>query len=220
MSRFVEVLHEWADRPVASPDIEALLSDVRVRSGSITAETRISFRYFISKRGPVSGREGFVDYGARFVGRLDESGFQFRLGVEVPISTVCPCSKAISDHGAHNQRAIVDLAIEPAPGEFIWLEEMITLVEEEGSCPVFSVLKREDEKWVTEHGYEKAKFVEDVVRDIVLSISNRRDVAGFGVSCESLESIHNHSAEASVGWVVCDVLTTAASNIVSAVAGS
>lgn len=206
MSRFVEVLHEWADRPVASSDIESLLGDVRARAGSVSAETTIAFHYFLTRAAPVSRKEGFVDYGCEFLGRLDADGFRFRLRVRVPVTTVCPCSKAISDQGAHNQRAIVDLFLEPAPGEFVWLEDLISVIEAEASCPVYSVLKRSDEKWVTERGYENPKFVEDVVRDVVTALSGRADIRGFGVSCESLESIHNHSAVASIKWIDSCVL--------------
>ena len=200
LSRFVEVLHEWADRPVAHDDIRDLLNETRLRAGSLSAEADLSFLYFISKRAPVSGRAGVVDYQCRFFGRVDDDGFRFEIDVRVPVATLCPCSKAISEYGAHNQRAEVHVVIEPEREGFVWLEDLIALVEAQASCPVFSVLKRDDERWVTERAYENPKFVEDVVRDTVLALDALAGVRSFSVRCESVESIHNHNAVASVGW--------------------
>lgn len=197
MSRFVEVLHEWADRPVSSPDIEALLLETRDRAGSLSAEAELAFRYFIKKAAPVSGRIGAVDYRCSFRGRVDEDGYRFVLGVGVPVTTLCPCSKAISDYGAHNQRTLVDVEIESLRSTIVWIEDVVALVEEQASCPVFSVLKREDEKWATERAYDNPKFVEDLVRDILLQLSGYPGVKCTSVTSESIESIHNHNAYAS-----------------------
>lgn len=197
MSRFVEVLHEWADRPVSSQDIESLLLATRDRAGSLSAEAGLVFRYFIKKAAPVSGRIGAMDYRCSFKGRVDKRGFRFTLGVEIPVMTLCPCSKAISDYGAHNQRTFVEVEIESLPQTIVWIEDVVLLVEEEASCPVFSVLKREDEKWATERAYNNPKFVEDLVRDVLLSLSEHPDVVHLTVTSESLESIHNHNAYAS-----------------------
>ncbi len=197
MSRFVELLHEWTDKPVSSGDIEALLEQTRARAGSLSAEAELAFRYFISKTAPVSGRPEVVDYRCAFKGRVDARGYRFALSVQIPVTTLCPCSKAISDYGAHNQRTYVDVDIESLPGALVWIEDIVQMVEGEASCPVFSVLKREDEKWVTERAYDNPKFVEDLVRDLVLRISGHADIARLSVAAESLESIHNHSAHAS-----------------------
>jgi GTP cyclohydrolase IB len=197
MSRFVEVLQEWADRPVSSRDIESLLSRTRERAGSLSAEAGLGFRYFIKKAAPVSGRVGAVDYNCSFRGRLDEGGYRFVLGVGMPVTTLCPCSKAIAAYGAHNQRTIVEVEIETLNNTIAWIEDVVRLVEEQASCPVFSVLKRKDEKWVTERAYDNPKFVEDLVRDVVLSLSRHPGVERVRVTSESIESIHNHNAYAS-----------------------
>jgi GTP cyclohydrolase IB len=196
MSRFVEVLHEWADRPVSSSDIESLLLATRERAGSLSAEAGLTFRYFIRKAAPVSGRVGAVDYQCSFRGRIDELGYRFALRVRVPVTTLCPCSKAISDYGAHNQRTFVEVEIESPAKTIVWIEDVVSLVEEQASCPVFSVLKREDEKWATERAYENPKFVEDVVRDVLLHLAEHPGVEHLSVTSESIESIHNHNAYA------------------------
>jgi GTP cyclohydrolase I len=148
----------------------------------------------------MSGRSGVVDYPCRFFGRADADSFRFEIDVRVPVATLCPCSKAISDYGAHNQRAEVHVVVEPEPDAFVWLEDLIAVIEAQASCPIFSVLKRSDEKWVTERAYENPKFVEDVVRDTVLALREMAGVGKYSVRCESLESIHNHCAVASIGW--------------------
>jgi GTP cyclohydrolase I len=196
MSRFVEVLHEWANRPVSSRDIESLLLVTRERAGSLSAEVGLTFRYFIRKTAPVSGRIGAVDYQCSFRGRMDEGGYRFALRVGVPVTTLCPCSKAISDYGAHNQRTVVEVEVESRAETIVWIEDVVSLVEEQASCPVFAVLKREDEKWVTERAYENPKFVEDVVRDVLLRLSEHPGVEHLSVTSESIESIHNHNAYA------------------------
>jgi GTP cyclohydrolase I len=201
LSRFVEVLHEWADKPVSSTDIERLLATVMSRSNSRTAEIQLSFRYFLAKTAPISGKVGVIDYECEFSGRLSAESFRFQLGVSVPITTLCPCSKMISEYGAHNQRATATVRLECEPGVFVWLEDLIRLVEDQGSCPLFSVLKREDEKWVTERSYDNPKFVEDVTRDIALNLAKMSGIRRFAARTESIESIHNHNAVAAIGWV-------------------
>ena len=205
MSRFVELLTEWADKPVSSQDFKELLSNARRRAGSYSAEASVLFKYFMPRLAPVSGKRGILDYECQFSGRVDAGGFVFTLGTRVPVTTLCPCSKAISDYGAHNQRAVVDVQIRYGGDSFIWLEDLVELVEREASCPVYPILKREDEKYVTEAAYRNPKFVEDVVRDVVLRIGALGGITWLTVSCESIESIHNHSAFASVegvaeGW--------------------
>jgi GTP cyclohydrolase IB len=220
MSRFVEILHEWVDKPVSSVDLESLLRTVRLRAGSYSAEVKLSFRYFMEKTAPVSGKAGLVDYVCGFLGRLTADGFRFRLSVGVPITTLCPCSKAIARHGAHNQRAISSVGVDCVSDAFVWLEDLIRLVENQASCGVFSVLKREDEKWVTEAAYENPRFVEDVTRDVVLALCAIPGVARFTVQTESIESIHNHNAFASIGWVDAKAYANGASSMASEFAQS
>jgi GTP cyclohydrolase I len=194
LSRFVELITSWADGSVSSETLCGLLGSICSRAHSSTAEIELRFKYFLRKRAPVSGLVAPLDYDVVFHGRLDGSDFGFTLGVGVPISTVCPCSKAISDYGAHNQRATVAVRIHYKPGAFVWIEDLVALVEDQGSCELFPVLKRVDEKLVTERGYENPKFVEDVVRDVALALRELPGVERFSIECESSESIHNHNA--------------------------
>jgi GTP cyclohydrolase I len=220
LSRFVEVVTEWANRPVSSSELRSLLEETRRRSGSVSAEAEIRFTYFLPRSAPVSGMSGFLDYMCEFHGRLDGEGYEFILGAEVPITTLCPCSRAISEVGAHNQRATLEAKVCYADGAFIWLEDLIASLEAQASCPVFPILKRADEKYVTETAYENAKFVEDVVRDAVLSIERMSDVVWCAVRCESVESIHNHNAFASAERVFAPSPRRADVPLANAVRGS
>ena len=133
-------------------------------------------------------------YDCSFEGRITEEGYKFILGVKVPVTTLCPCSKEISENGAHNQRALVCAKISYDEDKHIWLEDLIEIIEKCSSCPVYPLLKRQDEKYVTEHAWENPKFVEDMLRDIVVAFRNHPDIKEFEVDCEAFESIHNHSA--------------------------
>jgi GTP cyclohydrolase I len=194
LSRLVELLGDWANEPVSSSDIESLLHNTRARTGSPSAEAELSFDYFLPRTAPVSGRTGLLNYRCTFLGRLSPEGFDFTLGVDVPVTTLCPCSKEISDAGAHNQRATARVRVRYTKEAFLWLEDLIALIEEQGSSPVYPILKRVDEKFVTEAAYENPKFVEDVVRDLTLSLSRSQEVTWVSAECESHESIHNHNA--------------------------
>jgi GTP cyclohydrolase I len=155
----------------------------------------MTFPYFIEKKAPVSGCPGLLDYTCKIIGSSYPYGkIDLVSEVIVPISSVCPCSKEISEAGAHNQRGEVRLSTRFK--KFIWLEDMIELVESSASCDVYSVLKRVDEKYVTEKGYYNPKFVEDVVRDIAQKLNSDDNITWFAVSAENFESIHNHSAYA------------------------
>ncbi|MCL6628836.1 MAG: GTP cyclohydrolase, FolE2/MptA family, partial [Armatimonadetes bacterium] len=138
-----------------------------------------------------------IGYRSTFSGSLDEQGFDFCLGVDVPVTTVCPCSKEISDIGAHGQRAIISARVRFAHGKFVWIEELVRTLEKQGSCEIYPLLKREDEKYVTEHAFRNPKFVEDVVRDCVIVLRKDTRLRWFEVECEAEESIHNHNAFAS-----------------------
>jgi GTP cyclohydrolase I len=196
MSRFVELLH--IIRPEISLDKFAhILDQMKAHLDAASAHIEISFPYFIEKKAPVSGSPGLLDYSCKLIGVSDSSdGIDIVSEVVVPISSVCPCSKEISDVGAHNQRGEVRLRTRFK--RFIWIEDMIELVEACASCEVYSVLKRVDEKCVTERGYNNPKFVEDVVRDIAARLLEDPNITWFSVSAENFESIHNHSAYASI----------------------
>jgi GTP cyclohydrolase I len=196
MSRFLAVLFKWSQRPIASPDIRAMLNEVREELQAPSARILMRFKYFMAKCAPVSGAESFLDYDCEFDGALGDDGYVFTLGVEAPITCLCPCSREISAQGAHNQRCMLRARLRYAPDDIIWIEDLVHELERHGSAQIYPLLKREDEKYVTEQAYATPKFVEDVVRDTVVALRADRRVMWFEVECESYESIHNHSVYA------------------------
>lgn len=197
MSRLIEILEEWRNKPVSGPEVKSILNQTRAALHAKMANMDIVFKYFIEKAAPVSGLRSMIGYRSTFSGSLDEQGFDFCLGVDVPVTTVCPCSKEISDIGAHGQRAIISARVRFAHGKFVWIEELVRTLEKQGSCEIYPLLKREDEKYVTEHAFRNPKFVEDVVRDCVIALRRDSRLRWFEVECEAEESIHNHNAFAS-----------------------
>ena len=195
MSRFVEILNSRSKQAIAGSEIDTILHELRDMFHAPRAILRLEFKYFLPKIAPASGLVSQLDYDCSFEGDLRER-YQFTLGADVPIMTVCPCSKEISDRGAHNQRAILRVRLRTRPGVMIWLEDLIPLLEAQGSYGIFPVLKRPDEKVVTEQAYDNPKFVEDVVRDTVLTLRQTEGVTWYSVRCDSHESIHNHIAYA------------------------
>lgn len=196
MSRFIEILNEFHGN-LDIREFSKILEAMQTRLQAESAHIEISFPYFIKKLSPVTATAGLMEYGCRVSGSLDDkNGYDLTVAVNVPISTVCPCSKEISKHGAHNQRGMVLLAVRFK--RFMWIEDLVRLVECAASCEVYSVLKRPDEKYVTELAYENPKFVEDVVRDIAQQLKTDPNVLWFKVDVENFESIHNHSAYACI----------------------
>lgn len=196
MSRFVEMLHVLR-KEVSLKQISIVLGQMKEHLNAASAEIEVTFPYFIEKKAPVSRFSGLLDYSCSFIGTSDADGkIDLVSEVVVPISSVCPCSKEISIGGAHNQRGEVQLKTRFK--RFIWLEDMIAIVEDAASCEVYSVLKRVDEKYVTERAYSNPKFVEDIVRDIAESLNRDDNITWFSVSAENFESIHNHSAYAHI----------------------
>lgn len=195
MSRFVEALEDW-EGEIGYQSVRHLLETVKARLSAQRAWVSFSFTYFIKKPAPASGRPGTVHYDCRLVGTLDEHGQSFRLCLAVPVMTVCPCSRAISREGAHSQRAIVHMEIRMRG--FSWLEEFIELAEAAGSSAIYSLLKREDEKFVTETAFADPVFVEDVVRRVAQGLTAHEHVESFSVEVESMESIHHHNAFARI----------------------
>ena len=194
MSRFVELLNLFRDQ-VSLASLDNVLEDMKKTLGAESSHIEITFPYFVEKAAPVSGRKGLMDYTCSIHGSsTPECSRDIVLKVAVPITSVCPCSKEISKYGAHNQRG--EVLVSTRFRRLIWIEDMIDLVEKCASCEVYSVLKREDEKWVTEQGYENPKFVEDVVRDVAQILNSDDNITWFSVSAENFESIHNHSAYA------------------------
>jgi GTP cyclohydrolase IB len=196
MSRFVELLHLF--RPeVSLKRFSAILGQMKEHLNAASAHIEVLFPYFIEKKAPVSRSAGLMDYTCRIIGASDPNGKVDLISeVIVPISSVCPCSKEISEAGAHNQRGELRLSVRFK--KFVWMEDMIELVEEAASCEVYSVLKRVDEKYVTEKAYMNPKFVEDIVRDVAKRIKEDENITWFSVGAENFESIHNHSAYAQI----------------------
>ena len=199
MSRFVEILNEWREKHLLGVDIKGCVEAVVEKLDAKSGYLKFDFKYFIDKLSPVTKISAPMCYDCFFEGILENYGeedeeYKFYLGVKVPVATLCPCSKEISEYGAHNQRALVSVKITYPEDEHIWLEDLINGIEYCASAQLYPILKREDEKYVTEHAYDNPKFVEDVLRDVVLFLRNNEIIDSFEVECESMESIHNHSA--------------------------
>ena len=193
MSRFIEVLNDFSKSNLF--DLFPMLEILKCKLNAKAAEVKFDFTYFIEKKAPVSKITSSMGYDCFFKGKLKEDGeYKFYLGVKVPVTTLCPCSKEISESGAHNQRAIISVIVTYDRNSHIWIEDLISDIEKCGSCPVYSLLKRRDEKYVTEQAYKNPKFVEDVLRDAVLTVSKYKDIKSYEVEIEAFESIHNHSA--------------------------
>ena len=199
MSRFVEVFNNYSSN-ITMKEFMNMLEAMRVRLDAQCSYGKIRFPYFIERSAPVSLQKSFMMYKCGFSGAVMKNAGRnhFRVIAEVPIQTVCPCSKEISKYGAHNQRGRVRVVMEI--GSFFWLEDLIAIIEDVASSPVYSLLKRPDEKYVTEHSYENPKFVEDVVRDVCIRLPKLGDFPHCYVEAENYESIHYHNAFAtSVG---------------------
>lgn len=199
MSRFVEVLNEWRKNKNLGLDVKGCVEAVVERLEAKCGYFKFDFKYFINKKAPVTGISAPMCYDCSFKGILENYGeedeeYKFYLRVKVPVTTLCPCSKEISEYGAHNQRALVSVEVTYPEDEHIWIEDLIKDIENCASSELYPLLKREDEKFVTEHAYDNPKFVEDVLRDVVLMLRENEIVDAFEVECESMESIHNHSA--------------------------
>lgn len=195
MSRFVEVLTEMQTRNLAAFDIKVCLEKIVKKLEAQSGDLELRFKYFINKKSPVTHNVAAMSYDCSFEGRIDNGEFKFVLGTTVPVTTLCPCSKEISDNGAHNQRALISVKVSyDEEAQSIWLEDLIEMIEGCASCEVYPLLKREDEKFVTEKAWNNPKFVEDVLRDVVVCLRTSPNVKEFEVDCEAFESIHNHSA--------------------------
>jgi GTP cyclohydrolase IB len=193
MSRFVELLHVFREE-MSIHSFAVIMAEMKQQLQAESARIEIRFPFFIEKKAPVSGVLGLMNYQCGFIATSRNGAVDILMDIQVPITAVCPCSKEISDYGAHNQRGQVRLKVRF--DGFLWMEEVIALVEKAASCEVYSVLKRVDEKQVTEVGYRNAKFVEDIVRDIALDLECNPQITWYELSVENFESIHNHSAYA------------------------
>ncbi|HID98061.1 MAG TPA: GTP cyclohydrolase I FolE2 [Thermodesulfobacteriaceae bacterium] len=196
MSRFVEILNRYS-KQINVRTFAEILAEMKRRLDSREAHLEVDFPYFIEKMAPVTRTPGLMEYGCGLHGTMTER-LDMVLVARVPITTLCPCSKEISDYGAHNQRGEVRVRVRF--DRFLWLEDVISVVEDASSSKVFSVLKRPDEKYVTEKAYERPMFVEDVVRGVCQRLKELPEVTWFEVEAENFESIHNHSAYAWTRW--------------------
>ncbi len=195
MSRFVETLQEW-EGILDYHSFRKLLRDVQSRLEARRSHLSFRFPFFLDQRSPQTGSPGLMEYQCRFEGSLEEGKPNMFLSVEVPVMTVCPCSLAISDQGAHSQRAMV--RIKARFEGLLWLEDLIEIAQRSSSSPVYAVLKRADEKYVTEHSFANPKFVEDVVREVGQQLREHELVRWFKAEVESYESIHKHNAYACI----------------------
>lgn len=195
MSRFIEVLNEWRKKNLLGVDIKGCLESIIKKLHAQSGELEFNFKYFIDKKSPVTRLSAPLCYDCSFEGITDkDKNYKFILGVKVPVTTLCPCSKEISEYGAHNQRAIISVKISYPEEEHVWIEDLIDLIENCASCQLYSLLKRPDEKFVTEKAWNNPRFVEDVLREVVVKLRNNSKIKEFEVDCEAFESIHNHSA--------------------------
>lgn len=193
MSRFVEILNQH-EREISVQSFKNMLAEMAKRLEAESGHIEMAFPYFINKAAPVSGVMSLLDYDVTFIGEITNGKHATTLKVVVPVTSLCPCSKKISERGAHNQRSHVTLTVKT--NEFIWIEDLIDIVEDTASCELYGLLKRPDEKFVTERAYDNPKFVEDMVRDVAARLNDEPRVSSYIVESENFESIHNHSAYA------------------------
>lgn len=193
MSRFVEILN-MNEREISIENFESILREMVKRLEAESGHIEMTFPYFVNKSAPVSGVQSLLDYEVTFVGEIKDGEYHVTVKVLVPVTSLCPCSKKISDYGAHNQRSHVTVTAQI--NDFMWIEDLINLIEEQASCQLYGLLKRPDEKYVTEHAYDNPKFVEDMVRDIAAKLNAEKRIDAYVVESENFESIHNHSAYA------------------------
>lgn len=195
MSRFVEILNHH-EREITVQSFKEILKEMTKHLEAQTGYLEMAFPYFVNKKAPVTGVESLLDYEVTFVGEVNNTARTTTVKVVVPVTTLCPCSKKISRFGAHNQRSHV--TITAVLRGFVWIEDLIDIAEQQASCELYGLLKRPDEKHVTERAYENPKFVEDMVRDMAALLDANEKIAAFRVESENFESIHNHSAYAMV----------------------
>jgi GTP cyclohydrolase I len=195
MSRFVEILNEH-EYEISVESFMRMVNETAGRLDARDSHVEMTFPYFIQKAAPVSRVKSLMDYDVTFVGEVKNGRSEIWVKVLVPITSLCPCSKSISDYGAHNQRSHVTVSV--LIRKFLWIEELIDMVEKIASCELYGLLKRPDEKYVTERAYDNPKFVEDIVRDVAVQLNGDDRIAAYVVESENFESIHNHSAYAMI----------------------
>ena len=193
MSRFVEILNAH-EREISVETFKLMLDEMVERLEAQSGHIEMAFPYFVNKAAPISKVRSVMDYEVTFVGEIDKGEKCFKMKVVVPVTSLCPCSKRISDYGAHNQRSHVTITARTKG--FVWIEELVDYAEKHASSELYGLLKRPDEKFVTERAYDNPKFVEDMVRDIAAELNRDKRIEWYRVESENFESIHNHSAYA------------------------
>ncbi len=197
MSRFVEILNHHG-REISVESFESILREMVEKLEAQSGHIEMSFPYFINKTAPISGVQSLLDYDVTFIGEINNGQYRFTMKVLVPVTSLCPCSKKISERGAHNQRSHVTITVRTSRS--VWIEEVVRYAEEQASCELYGLLKRPDEKFVTERAYDNPKFVEDMVRDVAAALNRDERIEAYVVESENFESIHNHSAYALIEW--------------------
>ncbi len=193
MSRFVEILNQH-EREITVKSFKEMLIEMLKRLEAESGHIEMAFPYFVNKSAPISKVMSLLDYEVMFIGEIKNNQPELTIKVIVPVTSLCPCSKKISEYGAHNQRSAVTVTVKT--NDFVWIEDLIDIVEEQASCELFGLLKRPDEKFVTEKAYDNPKFVEDMVRDIAAQLNSDKRITAYTIESENFESIHNHSAYA------------------------
>jgi GTP cyclohydrolase I len=200
MSRFIEVLNRYRDE-FTIRTLPTILEEMKARLEAESARIEMQFPYFLERSAPVTGSKAMMDYQCTFIGESNETTDDFIIGVDVPVASLCPCSKEISEYGAHNQRGNVSIKLRTvSKADFIWIEEVIEMAESSASSPLYPLLKRPDERFVTMQAYDKPAFVEDITREVALRLKSDERISWFGVQVTNYESIHNHNAFASTSW--------------------
>lgn len=195
MSRFVEILNKY-EKEITVKNFNQIILEMTKRLEAQTGHIEMSFPFFINKQAPITKVPSLLDYQVTFKAECKNNNISMWVVVNVPVTSLCPCSKKISKYGAHNQRSCVTLSANIT--DFVWIEDLIELVEKEASCELYGLLKRPDEKYVTEKAYENPKFVEDMVRDIAAQLNKDNRIQAYKIESENFESIHNHSAYAMI----------------------
>lgn len=193
MSRFVQILNEHG-REISVESFESILREMTARLEAQSGYIEMAFPYFVNKTAPVSGVQSLLDYDVTFIGEIVNGAYRFTMKVQIPVTSLCPCSKEISERGAHNQRSHVTLTVRTKVP--VWVEDIVRVAEEQASSELYGLLKRPDEKFVTERAYDNPKFVEDMVRDVAAVLNADDRIEAYIVESENFESIHNHSAYA------------------------
>ena len=193
MSRFVKILNDH-EKEISNKSFKEMLIEMSQLLEAESGYIEMNFPFFVNKKAPVTGVESLLDYDVSLIGEIKDGVTQTRIKIQIPVTSLCPCSKSISDYGAHNQRSHVTVNVKT--DGFIWIEEIIELVEQQASCELYGLLKRPDEKFVTERAYDNPKFVEDMVRDVATKLNEDDRIRSYILESENFESIHNHSAYA------------------------